>query len=248
MSFPLEVSFNQVLEDCISGKLLKEQALELLESKYKTAYVDIKQKFGKDRQSFCCYTKYDFEKWIEICDGAERNKPLPERKYNDDIIQRAIEKYAAECKKGDLESGGCVVEVYNEVHEIQNWCRENAETKELYEKYKAEIEKISEVIHQQITEAQDRAEKIKTETERTIAILLKADYIKKIKTTNGDIEYRKANTVKNIKEFLKLKKGNGTIIIPEINEIDAFMEEYLRNETGSSLYHAIRMNTKRHGK
>jgi len=151
MSLPVEVGFNQVLEDCISGKLLKAQALELLENKYKTAYVDIKQKFGKDRQSFCCYTKYDFEKWIEICDGAERNKPLPERKYNDDIIQRVIEKYAADCKKNDLESGDCVGEIYNEVHQIQNWCRENQETNELYEKYKVEIEALPEAIHQKAT-------------------------------------------------------------------------------------------------
>jgi len=140
MSFPVEASFNQVLEDCISGKLIKEQALKLLENKYKSAYVDIKQKFGKDRQSFCCYVPCDFEEWIEICDDTERNKPFHERKHSDAKIQRVINKYTAECKKNELKSKDCIIDVYSEVHQIQNWCRENRETKELYEKYKAEIE------------------------------------------------------------------------------------------------------------
>jgi len=140
MSFPVEVSFNQVLEDCISGKLLKEQALELLENKYKSAYVDIKQKFGKDRQSFCCYVPCDFEEWIKICDGAERSKSFSEKKHNNNKIQKVIDEYTAVCGKNELESESCIVGVYKEVYEIQNLCRENQETKELYEKYRAEIE------------------------------------------------------------------------------------------------------------
>jgi len=145
MSFPVEASFNQVLEDCITGKLLKEQALELLDNKYKSAYVDIKQKFGKDRQSFCCYVPCDFEEWIKICDGAERNKSFSEKKHNNNKIQKVIDEYTAVCGKNELESERCIVEVYKEVYEIQNLCRENQETKELYEKYKAEIKKIPDI-------------------------------------------------------------------------------------------------------
>jgi hypothetical protein len=242
MSFPLEVSFNQVLEDYISGKLLKEQALELLENKYKTAYVDIKQKFGKDRQSFCCYIKYDFEKWIEICDGAERNKPFLERKYNDDKIQRVIENYVAECNKNDLESGDCIGEVYSEVHQIQNWCRENQETKKLYEKYKAEIEALPETIYQKTTEYLDTPEKIQTEIGKTIAILLKKNYIKKVNTKTNNIEYRITDKVPKLIEFLKIKKNNGEIKLPEIKDIDDFLIKHVRNKKGDTLSDAIRVN------
>jgi hypothetical protein len=178
MSFLSEASFNQVLEDYISGKIIKEQALELLESRYKSAYLDIKQEFGKDRQSFCCYVPCDFEKWIEICDGAERNKPFPERKNYEDKIQRVIEKYAAECGKNDLESGDCVAEVYSEVHQIHNWCRENREITELYDKYRAKIEVLPGAIQQQTTKQIDTPDKIQTEIDRTIALLLKEKYIK----------------------------------------------------------------------
>jgi hypothetical protein len=135
--------FQRVVEDYIAGQLSKEQALKLLESKYKSALINIKEAFGKDHQSFCCYVPCDFDQYIKICDGAERNKPMSECLVNNNsnkIIQKIIDKVAATYKKSDLESGNVVVEVYQEVHQIQNWCRENRELTKWYEKYKTDIE------------------------------------------------------------------------------------------------------------
>jgi hypothetical protein len=136
------LSFQRIVEDCIAGQVLKERALKLLESKYKSALIDIKEAFGKDRQSFCHYVPCDFDQYIKICDSAERNKPMPERLVNDNIIQKVIDKVTATYKKNDLESGKVTVEVYQEVHQIQNWCRENDELTKWYEKCKSEIEGI----------------------------------------------------------------------------------------------------------
>jgi hypothetical protein len=245
MSTLSEASFYQTLEDCISGKILKEQALELLKSKHKSALIDIKQKFGKDRQSLCCYVPCDFDEWIKICDGSERSKPFPERKYKDDLIQRVIDKYAAECRKNDLESGDCVSEVYSEVNQIQNWCRENREITELYEKYKAEIQVLPETNHQQTGKQLDTPEKIQIEIDRTISILLKDNKIKGAKTKKGNIEYRISTLVPQLQTYLKMKKKNGIILLPEIENIDDFIIQYVKNKKGDSLYDAIRASNDR---
>jgi len=74
----------------------------------------------------------------------ENDEEMPEciEKYREANRQRKIfeEKLITHELRERLESGNCIGEVYSEVHQIQNWCRENRETKELYEKYKAEIE------------------------------------------------------------------------------------------------------------
>jgi hypothetical protein len=146
------VSFQKIVEDCIAGILSKERALKLLESKYKSSVIDIKEAFGEDFHSFCCYIRCDFDKYIKICDGAERNKPLYERLAYNNVIQKVIEKVETAYKENGLESEDAVRDVYQEVHQIQNWCRENRELEKWYEKCKADIEALPEMAAQNVQE------------------------------------------------------------------------------------------------
>ena len=241
-----EVLFLQLVDNCIARKISKEQALQQLETLYKSIYKDIKNELGKDHISFYCYALYknnecDFDKWVEICDGAERSKPLRERKYNEDIIQRVIDKYSAECKRNDLESGDCVSQVYSEVHQIQNICRENKELTELYEKYKAEIKTLQESKQPQIIEKLGDPQWVKKQTERTLKLLCLDEHIVEVIKENGTKDYHINSDAPTVQEFLKTRKELGIIELPEIDDIDIFMIREMKSPTGNPLNASIRM-------
>jgi hypothetical protein len=229
------VSFQKIVEDCIAGTLLKERALKLLESKYKSSVIDIKEALGEDFQSFCCYVPCDFDEYIKICDGAERNKPKSERLVNDKIIQKVIEKVTAAYKKNDLESGKVVIEVYQEVHQIQNWCRENRELAKWYEKCKADIDALPDILSQKVNVA-------KNNIDMAIDLLIDYSYIKKIekrKIKDKIIpeEYWIITSVKDVMGFLEEKKRADKI---HIGDIKTFMKTKLKGKKGGSIANSFK--------
>ncbi|MDR2941206.1 MAG: hypothetical protein LBV17_01250 [Treponema sp.] len=232
-------AFQQVVDDYISGKKSKDQSLQLLEYRYKSASINIRQHFGEDRigASYCCYVPCDFDEWIKICDDAERNRPLSERLRSSGKIQTAINKYQAKCKKNDLESGDCIVEVNQEVHEIQNLCRQNRELTNWYEECKAKIEALSDIL----------IKKKKNTSREIIHILLyhippkvKKHEPKLIKKINKIIpaEYWILTSVEDVKFFLEGKQKSGEI---EIDDIPGFMKTYLKGKKGGDISASFRV-------
>jgi hypothetical protein len=145
-----ELLFHQLADGCITGKKSKEQALQQLLIIYNSVYKDIKKELGEDHISFCCYVPCKFDKWIKICDGAERNKSRDSKwMTSHNIIQKVIEKVTAKYKENvlaELDKAESVAtsDVMKEVNDIQNMCRENRRLKELYKIYKTKIENMPE--------------------------------------------------------------------------------------------------------
>jgi len=227
-------SFHSVLDDCINGKLSKKQGIKLLEQKYKSASKEIKEEFGEDSigMSFCCYVPCDFNKWIDICDGAERNKPCDIKwKNSHNIIQKVIDKVTSKYlenmlgtpKNAEMEA---LNDVMSEVHNIQNLCRYNREITEIYKKYKAIINELPNISTKQN----------KNTSQDIIQILL--DYIppkvkkhegKKIKEKIFQDTYWITTSVPDVQSFLEGKQKSGEIII---DDIPAFINTYLRGIKG----------------
>jgi hypothetical protein len=248
----IEVLFMQVADDCIAGKITKEQAFQRLEIRYQSVYKDIKKELGEDHIGFCFCVPCDFKKWVNICDGVERNKPHDSKwKNSHKIIQNVIDKVTANYRDilglEDWESKADD-EVWQEVHQIQNICRENREVKELYKKYEAKIKALPEVIHQQTIEHLDIPEKVQAAIEKTLAILVKEGLIKVIKLKTGQNEYRITTTVPKIKRILEVKKNEGEIMLPDIKGIDEFLIKHIKNKNGDTLKDAIRTNKNREKK
>lgn len=240
----VEILFHQILEDRIGKKYSKEQALELLKQRYELSCKDIRKELGDDAigNSFCCYVPCKFEKWIKICNDAERNKPFSSKKLNArKTIQNVMDKVSSKYKENGLAGrkaeSGAIADVSREVNQIQNLCRENSEISELYEKYKAEIkniQQISETPKPQLSE-QITSDVVQREIERTLALLLKSSSVLRVKNN-----YCITKTVPQIWEELKTKKELGKIEIPEIDTIDNFICLYLRDQKGLSLDDAVR--------
>jgi len=224
---PTEIRFVQIVDDCIAGKTIKKQALELLKNMYDSVYKNIKKEFGEDRVSLCCHGEYEFDAWIKICDGVERNKPRDSKwKTYHHQIQKVINNYEADCGKVDLESGDCAGEVFHEVHQIQNLCRENRELTELYEKYKAKIKNLPAIPKKQI----------KNTPEDIIQILLnhippkvKQHEGKKVKDKTFPHTYWITTSIPDVESFLGEKQKSGEIVIDDIR---GFIETYLRGTKG----------------
>ena len=183
-----EMRFVQVVDDYIAGKMTKEQTLELLKSRYEAVHKDIRKELGEDHISFCCYVPCEFEEWIEICDGAERNKPLPDRLNNGKIIQNVIDKVTANYRdvlKLENWESKADCEIWQEVHHIQSLCRENREITEYYEKYVLEIKSIFDTQPPKIPALEDHylMQILKHEARPTYEYLKKAINIKLVEYT-----------------------------------------------------------------
>jgi hypothetical protein len=249
-----EIIFVQVVDDCIVGKITKKQALELLKSRYESVYKNIKKELGEDHISFCCYVPCEFEDWIEICDRAERNKPLSDRLENGKIIQNVIDKVTTNYREVlELENWESKAdnEVWQEVHQIQNLCRENREIAEYYEKC---VDKIMALqaddvsLPQLVSEEAKSPEWIKNQIQKTLDILCIDKYIETFTRKDGSIEYRINETTTKIQETLKAKKMINQILLPEINDIDDFIINHLRSGVGNSLKDAMRTKKNREHK
>ena len=240
MSSMLEAgAFQQVVDDCISGKMSIGQGLQLLKNRYDSAYINIRQHFEEDRigTSFCCYVPCDFDEWIKICDDTERNKPLSESLKSGGKIQKAIDKYQAKCKKSDLESGDCIVEVYQEVHEIQNLCRQNKELTKWYEDCKAKIETLNDT---PINQKKNTPKGIIRILLHHIPPKVKKHEQKFIKEINKIVpeEYWILTSVKDVRFFLEEKQKSGEI---EIDDIPGFMKKYLKGKRGGYISASFRV-------
>lgn len=246
-------SFQRIVEDCIAGEITKEKALKLLKNKYNSACINIKEALGIDHISFCCYVPCDLDEWIKVCDGAERHNHSPDRIDCDNKIQYVIEKVSARYKDYDLNIGNATGEVYAEVHQIQNFCRENREIEDLYKKSQDEIEGVSDNekmadVPQYILRPEETPENIQKEIERTIAILLKEQKIIKHKNNkDNSISYwiAETETVSKIQCSLKAKLKSEEIIIPKNEHIDDFIKKHLRSQKGNPLSETVRMANKR---
>jgi hypothetical protein len=229
-------SFQGILEDCIEGRISKEQALGLLKIKYDSAHINIKDTLGKDHISFCSYVPCEFNEWIKICDGAERHNPAPNRIGWDNKIQQVIDKVTAKYKENDLEYGKVFSEVYAEVHQIQNFCRENREIEGLYKECRVKIEKLpdNEKKADESLRLEGTSENTQNEIENVIKLLINTSKVvkrepRKIKDKTLPEEYWINTSVNDVLDFLTLNINVGTI---KITEPITFMKTYLKGKKG----------------
>jgi hypothetical protein len=140
-------SAEEIVKDYKDGKLTTEQALDKIGTKYNTSLIDIKKEMHDQFEIFQFYRKVpcDVDEYINACDRLE-NSPSPQERENyETIIQKIINGVKTDCddvwgQGQDNSSSTAILNVRKEVDKIREFCRQNRETKELYEKYKAKIE------------------------------------------------------------------------------------------------------------
>jgi len=145
--------YREIVENYKSGEYRSlDEALSILESQYLFSFIEIKEVMRKDFESYPFYLWGigGIDEYIRACEKSETSLSSKERDIFVGIIDGIIKGIQKSDEEGDepelMRSYEEVAQqVYMQVEKIRNICHKNRETKELYEKYKSQIESISEI-------------------------------------------------------------------------------------------------------
>jgi len=149
--------YREIVSDYKAGKYIsQENALGILECQYIFSYIEIKEVMSKDFETYPFYlwgTIANIDEYIKVCEKSEISPSSKERDIYVGIIDEIIKRIEKSDEEGDdpefMRSYNEIAQlVYIQVEKVRNLCRKNRETKELYKKYKAEIENITEIQQQ----------------------------------------------------------------------------------------------------
>jgi hypothetical protein len=252
--------FQQVVKEANDKSLTREGAIQKLKELYESNLIDIKTEL-KDHFEIFAFHNYlggtkSIEQYIDICNRLENSQSELERNNYETLIQQIINGVAADCRKYGRDEEAdftAILTVRDEIEKILALCCENRKVKELYEKYKDEIEVLflkngNEILPQQEIPQLGNPDWVQKQIDHTIALLLAEKYIKKHKIKGDDFEYRPAKSVSKIIETLKAKKQLRFIVLPEVEDIEEFLITHVRSPKGNSLYDAIKEMHKRENK
>lgn len=228
--------YKAIVADYKAGKYSsKEEALSILESQYFFSFIEIKEKIRFEGYSFFLHGKLpNIDEYIKVCEKSEISPSSIERDANAQRIDEIIKNYQVASEEGGdaelvLSYSEAAAVVYREVDKVREFCRKNRETKELYEKYKAEIETLPDI----------PIKRKKCTPEEIIQILL--DYIppkikkgepKTIRDKVFPGGYLITTSVPDVRSFLEEKQKSGEIAI---DDIPGFMKVYLKGKKGKDV-------------